>query len=71
MERIVLGTYPPGSQLPMEKELTRSLKVGRATVRAAMAELEREGVITKRHGIGSFVTDKSGRTAFEPMIMYF
>ena len=68
MDGIVSGVYPPGSQLPTEKELIQSLKLGRATVRAAIAELERDGVITKRHGIGSFVTDKSDRTAFEPMI---
>jgi GntR family transcriptional regulator len=68
LEGIVSGKYPPGSQLPTEKELIHSLKLGRATVRAAFYELEREGVIIKRHGIGSFVTDKSGRTAFEPMI---
>lgn len=68
MEGIVSGVYPPGSQLPTEKELIHSLKLGRATVRAAIAELEREGVITKRHGIGSFVADRSGRSAFEPMI---
>jgi len=68
MEGIVSGLYPAGSQLPTEKELTKSLKLGRATVRSAMAELERDGVITTRHGIGSFVTQRDASLGFEPLI---
>jgi GntR family transcriptional regulator len=68
MEGIVSGLYPAGSQLPTEKELTKTLKLGRATVRAAMAELERDGVITTRHGIGSFVTQRDASLGFEPLI---
>ncbi len=68
MEGIVSGLYPAGSQLPTEKELIKSLKLGRATVRAAIAELERDGVITTRHGIGSFVTQRDASLGFEPLI---
>ncbi|MCE5235008.1 MAG: GntR family transcriptional regulator [Clostridiaceae bacterium] len=68
MEGIVSGLYPAGSQLPTEKELTKSLKLGRATVRAAVAELERDGVVTKRHGIGSFVLQKDASLGFKPLI---
>lgn len=68
MEGIVAGVYPAGTQLPTEKELTQSLKLGRATVRAAVAELERDGVVTKRHGIGSFVAQRDASLGFEPLI---
>jgi GntR family transcriptional regulator len=68
MEQIASGKYPLGSQLPTEKALIKSLKLGRATVRAAVEELERDGIIVKRHGIGSFVAYKSGSMGFEPLI---
>jgi GntR family transcriptional regulator len=68
MEQITVGKYPLGSQLPTEKALIKQLKLGRATVRAAVEELERDGIIVKRHGIGSFVAYKSGSLGFEPLI---
>lgn len=68
MEQIASGKYPLGSQLPTEKALIKSLKLGRATVRAAVQELERDGIIVTRHGIGSFVAYKSGSMGFEPLI---
>lgn len=69
LEQIHNGVYKVGDQLPTERELMSSLHVGRATVRSALSELEHEGHITKRHGIGTFVTEnrKHGFT-FEPLI---
>ena len=43
----------PGDQLPTERELTESFKVGRSSVREALRMLESQGVITG--GGGSFV----------------
>ena len=42
--------------LPSEAELTQRFDVSRATVREALAQLEQRGVVTRRHGIGTFVT---------------
>ncbi len=42
--------------LPSEAELTARFMVSRSVVRQALATLEREGLISKRHGRGSFVT---------------
>lgn len=48
---------PDGSspnKLPAEEELCRRLGVSLATVREALRMLEREGIISKRHGSGNY-----------------
>ncbi len=42
-------------QLPSEPQLSADLGVSRATVREALTMLAREGIIVRRHGIGTFV----------------
>ena len=44
----------PGDKIPAEKELTDRYSVSRHTVRKALDLLEREGVLEKRQGIGTF-----------------
>lgn len=55
-ERILDGTYPPLSRLPSENGLMRYLSISRITVRQALNDLQKEGLIYKRHGKGTFVT---------------
>ncbi|HCD90930.1 MAG TPA: hypothetical protein DEQ52_04355, partial [Ruminococcaceae bacterium] len=62
------GDYPADSKLPTEKELMKTLGVGRATVRSALSELEHDGRIYKRHGVGTFVSSNKWMPAFEPII---
>lgn len=52
---ILSGTYQPGDKLPSENDLCRTFGVSRVTVRAALAQLVSEGLITKRQGKGAFV----------------
>ena len=52
---LVSGKYPANAKLPTEYELMRELDVGRATVREALLQLEREGLIYKKQGVGTFV----------------
>lgn len=52
---IVTGGFAPGRVLPSETELNRLFGVSRATSRAALNELEREGLIVRRAGKGSIV----------------
>lgn len=54
-KRISEGVYAPGQQLPSEPELAGQFGVSRGTLREALSVLEKEGVIRRRHGIGSFV----------------
>jgi GntR family phosphonate transport system transcriptional regulator len=56
-ERIGAGTYAPGKQLPTEGELSRGFAVNRHTVRRALQELSRGGLIRIEQGRGSFVAE--------------
>jgi len=49
------GTYQPGEQLPSEANLAGELGISRGTLREALLNLEREGVIVRKHGVGTFV----------------
>ncbi len=49
------GRYPVGASLPPEDSLAQRYGVSRHTVRQALAELKREGVIWARAGIGTKV----------------
>lgn len=54
-QAITGGTFRPGSQLPTEAELCEMLGVSRTVVREALRVLEDEGLVARRHGIGTFV----------------
>jgi GntR family transcriptional regulator len=54
-QAIVKGIYSPGSQLPTEAELGALLGVSRTVVREALRLLEEDGLIARRHGVGTFV----------------
>ncbi|GHH63606.1 GntR family transcriptional regulator [Streptosporangium violaceochromogenes] len=45
-----------GSALPSEPELARIFDVGRSTVREAMMQLENEGIVERRRGVGTALT---------------
>ncbi|HXQ34917.1 MAG TPA: GntR family transcriptional regulator, partial [Anaerolineales bacterium] len=51
------GTFRPGTQLPTEAELCQMLGVSRTVVREALRVLEEDGLVTRRHGVGTFVRD--------------
>ena len=49
------ATLRPGDQIPSIRELAAALAVNPTTVVKAYTELERDGVIEKRHGKGAFI----------------
>jgi len=49
------GKYRPGEQLPSEKELAIQLGISRPTLREALQNLEQEGILVRKHGVGTFV----------------
>ncbi|MFV3415134.1 GntR family transcriptional regulator [Pseudomonas nitroreducens] len=53
--RILDGSYPPLSRMPSEAELGKAFDVSRITVRQALGDLQKEGLIFKIHGKGTFV----------------
>ena len=55
LDLIEHGTYEPGEKLPSEKQLSAQLGISRSTLREALLNLEQEGVVLRRHGVGTFV----------------
>lgn len=55
--RIRSGEWATGDRLPPERDLCRELDVSRTTLRQALAELERRGLVSREQGRGTFVAD--------------
>ena len=52
---IASGVYPVHSRIPSEAELGEAYQVSRVTVRKALAELTREGLLRRMQGKGTYV----------------
>ena len=53
-----------GDLLPSESDLCRTYSVSRTVVRQALDEIEREGLVVKVKGKGTFVTGRKMNTSF-------
>lgn len=51
------GRLQPGASLPSFRALAESLMVSVITVKRAYEELEREGIIFRKQGLGTFVAE--------------
>jgi GntR family transcriptional regulator, phosphonate transport system regulatory protein len=54
---IASGSYVPGGRLPTEAELSAQFDVNRHTVRRALEELSRSGLVRVEQGRGTFVAE--------------
>ena len=52
---VMLGRLRPGDQLPSVSEVVGALSVNPNTVVKAFSELEHQGVVVRRQGVGTFV----------------
>jgi GntR family transcriptional repressor for pyruvate dehydrogenase complex len=68
-EQISDGTYPPGTQLPLQKELAHHFGVSISVVRESLATLAAGGLIWSRAGTGTFVSDNADAALRFPMWM--
>ena len=65
-----LGLLVEGDQLPTVKDVVASLAINPNTVLKAYRELERDGLVAARPGVGTFVTRtlaNSSLAAHEPL----
>lgn len=56
--QILSGTWTPGTKLPTESELIQETGLSLTTVRRAYEALVEEGLVTRRRGAGSFVSER-------------
>jgi len=60
---VASGRLAPGDEVPPIRVLAQQLVINPNTVAKAYHELEREGVVTKRHGAGTYVSDNGSPLA--------
>jgi GntR family transcriptional regulator len=56
---IATGRLPKGTQLPTVRQLAVELKVNANTVAKVYSDLEREGILETRRGVGTFIGEPS------------
>lgn len=56
-ENIRSGNLKPGDQLPPEPDLIALFDVSRITVRAAISDLVKKEIVTRKQGLGTFVRE--------------
>ncbi|MEU3950125.1 GntR family transcriptional regulator [Streptomyces sp. NPDC029526] len=62
-----LGRLRPGDRLPTAREVVEATAINPNTVLKAYRELEREGLVEARRGLGTFVRRALGTTAASPL----
>jgi len=58
-DAMACGILKPEDKLPSIREMTRELGISEITIKRAYTDLEHEGYIFTRSGLGSFVADVS------------
>jgi GntR family transcriptional regulator len=56
-DAIASGLIKPEEKLPSIREMSKELKISMITIKRAYADLENEGYINTRSGLGSFVAN--------------
>ena len=56
-DAIASGTLQPEAKLPSIREMSRELNISEITIKRAYSDLENEGFILTRSGMGSYVAD--------------
>src|SRR5712691_13494031 len=63
------GKVKPGDRLPSEREFAKRLGISRASLRAGLRFLAAMGVLTSRHGSGTYIADGPPELDSEPLRM--
>lgn len=62
IQALAAGEWRPGAKIPVEADLAGRFQVGIATVRAAVGELETAGILTRKQGKGTYVSEHANHT---------
>jgi len=60
LRKIAEGEYKPGNMIPTENEIADIHKVSRITVRKALSILNKDGILTRISGRGTFINESIG-----------
>ena len=72
VERLIIsGVLKSEMKMPSERELSELFQISRPKVRDAVKELERRGLLTSRHGDGTFVAELTGAALSPAMVELF
>ncbi|RUO37523.1 pyruvate dehydrogenase complex transcriptional repressor PdhR [Aliidiomarina shirensis] len=64
---IVDGTWAAGERLPSERDLATKFHVSRPSLREAIQKLEAKGLVSRRQGGGTFVSNALDQQVREPL----
>ena len=67
-DRILRGGWRAGAALPSEERLCEQFGVSRITVRRALSDLQAQGLVERRHGLGTFVAEGVEAPAARPTL---
>ncbi|MCG8499373.1 MAG: FadR family transcriptional regulator [Firmicutes bacterium] len=70
LENIKNGELKPGDKLQNERELAEALDVSRVPVREAISSLCQIGILTTKHGYGTFVNEYDPEQVGHTLYMY-
>jgi GntR family transcriptional regulator, transcriptional repressor for pyruvate dehydrogenase complex len=70
LDMVKAGALKPGSLLPAERDLAKSLNVSRPSVREAMRGLAVLGVVRTRQGGGAYISDLGPQSLLNPLQFY-
>lgn len=68
---IASGILKQGRKLPSERDLADMLKVSRPKLREALHTLEERGLVTTRHGEGTFVSALTGQAMLPALLSLY
>ncbi|MEF2070577.1 GntR family transcriptional regulator [Consotaella aegiceratis] len=70
-DAIMLGRWPAGTVLPNEIDLAHSFGVAVGTLRRALADLTKEGMLSRRRKTGTIVTGRTPQHSLRFFFQYF
>lgn len=70
ISQIQSGELRSGAALPSEIRLSENLQVARSTVRQALSSLERDGLVRRIHGKGTFIHEEAAQRLRKPRELF-
>ena len=70
MQQIQTGQLLPGEKLPSERKLAELIGVNRSTIVRVMTELEAKGVVNRKQGSGTIISDDKWGMLADPVVSW-